>query len=705
MHQTRQKQLLNLGDTSFRRHDYATVLPYCLATLLKLRIDNQEVSWNGNPTIQAEYYKSLLDNSDFFAESSDRSRLSQRGRTNTNILVKLGLCTPDRVVSQVAKNWIDTESNIKQPDQIENLIGLKKDNLLYLRQLLKLRFYDQEQRHYVYPFRLIIKILSVVERMPQDMFSLFFFAITPSLSKDSINELIEIASTYNNRRPAKDEKERIKKKLCEIIPESCPTGDKTRNDINKLFSKNNFSSPTLDSCSDTFTDLFKNTFYNHKSPDAVSEYYLFFHFLMLFNTAHDSQTLMQLKQISNRRSIRSAFAAGGKLFQSEKQPHAGVQQFLDANSSSIFLQQPLDFYAIYMQFIYSKNASLRAEYLDMSSRIMLLSGIITNISGQFSLRYSKLWKDLFDYRDVPLNGLDPYKAYEQDKSSIFYSDQSVIDILGYSTDLCRQFLDDFIEESDVATLEDLQRQFQNIQSDRFKDLIRSVFPKNKVIDILRKIDQHNDQDKSVAQSADRYVKRNVTDATDIPTIFEYILNIAWFYLSNEKIDPFTSMNLTCDGNMRPLTHASGGAGDIEVRQSDSVIVLLEASLMNGNTQKRGELEPVIRHSTNLTIDNPDCCVQTIFCSNAIDNDVANIYRATSNIELYHSSRKGAAPADGVNIFAITIQELITFLNDDRLSADVLLRKIYEFGQQDRNAVNRWEWGNWRELRIRSMHEW
>ena len=149
MHQTRQKQLLNLGDTSFRRHDYATVLPYCLATLLKLRIDNQEVSWNGNPTIQAEYYKSLLDNSDFFAESSDRSRLSQRGRTNTNILVKLGLCTPDRVVSQVAKNWIDTESNIKQPDQIENLIGLKKDNLLYLRQLLKLRFYDQEQRHYV----------------------------------------------------------------------------------------------------------------------------------------------------------------------------------------------------------------------------------------------------------------------------------------------------------------------------------------------------------------------------------------------------------------------------------------------------------------------------------------------------------------------------------------------------------------------------
>lgn len=704
MYQMRQKQLLNLGDTSFRRHDYATVLPYCLTTLLQLRIDNKEVFWNKNPTIQAEYYKSLLDNSDFFAESSDRSRLSQRGRTNTDILVKLGLCTPDRVVSQVAKNWIDTESDMEQPDQIENLVGLKKDNLLYLRQLLKLRFYNQERTKYVYPFRLIIKILSIVERMPQDVFSLFFFAITPSMSRDSINQLIEIASTYDNRRPAKDEKERIKKRLNESIPESCPTGDKTRNDINELFSKNDFNSPTLDGCSDTFIDLFKNTFYNRKSRNAVSEYYLFFHFLMLFNKAHDSQTLAQLKQISNRPSIRSAFAAGGRLFQSENQPHSGVQQFLDANRTSIYLQQPLDFFAIYMQFIYSKNASLRAEYLDMSSRIMLLSAIITNINGQFSLRYSKLWKGLFDYRDIPLNGVGSYKAYEQDENSIFYSEQSVIDILGYSTDLCRQFLDGFIRGSGVATLEELRQQFQNIQSDQFKDLIRSEFPKSKVIKILQKIDQHNDTNKSVARCADRYVKNNVTDATDIPTIFEYILNIAWFYLSNKTIDPYRSMNLTCDGNMRPLSHASGGAGDIEVRQSHSVIVLLEASLMNGNTQKRGELEPVIRHSTNLTIDNPDCCVQTIFCSNAIDSDVANIYRAASNIELYHSSRKGAAPTDGVDIFAITIQELITFLNDDHLSADIILRKIYEFSQQDRNAVNRWKWGDWRESRIESMHE-
>lgn len=704
MYQMRQKQLLNLGDTSFRRHDYATVLPYCLTTLLQLRIDNKEVFWNGNPTIQAEYYKSLLDNSDFFAESSDRSRLSQRGRTNTDILVKLGLCTPDRVVSQVAKNWLDTKSDIKQPDQIEDLVGLKKDNLFYLRQLLKLRFYNQEQTQYVYPFRLIIKILSVAEQMPQDVFSLFFFAITPSLSRDSINRLIEIASAYDNSRPAKDEKERIKKEISESIPDSCPTGDKTRNDINELFSKNDFNFPTLDGCSDTFINLFKSTFYNRKSSNAVSEYYLFFHFLMLFNKAHDSQTLAQLKRISNRPSIRSAFAAGGRLFQSDNQPHSGVQQFLDANRSSIYLQQPIDFYAIYMRFIYSKNESLRAEYLDMSSRIMLLSGIITNISGQFSLRYSKLWKKLFEYHDIPLNGLDSYKVYEQDENSILYIDQSVIDILGYSTDLCKLFLDDFVDKSGVATLKDLKQQFQNIQSDQFKDLLLSEFPKNKVIDILRKIDQHNDKDRSVARRADRYVKRNVTDATDIPTIFEYILNIAWFYLSNETIDPFTSMNLTCDGNMRPLSHASGGAGDIEVRQSDSVIVLLEASLMNGNTQKRGELEPVIRHSTNLTIDNPDCCVQTIFCSNAIDSDVANIYRAASNIELYHSSRKEATPTDGVDIFAITIQELITFLNDDHLSANIILQKIYEFSQQDRNAVNRWEWGDWRESRIRSMHE-
>lgn len=699
MYQTRRQQLLNFGDTSFRRHDYAVVLPYCLKTLSHLKVDDKEIRWAKNEAIQAEYYKLLLDNTDFFSESSDRSRLSQRGRTNTNIMVKLGLATPSRIVSPVAKDWLNPDSGIKQPDQIENLIGLKTDNLLYLRQLLKLRLYDNRKAKYVYPFRLIIKTMSVIDRMPKDIFSLFFFAITPDLSIDSINRITALAATYDNRKLDEQEADRIKTELRKIAPEPLA---KTKEDFNKLLESGDFSSPTLDSCPPDFKDLFADTFFNKKSSKAVSDYYLFLHHLFCFNRDRNPQTLKCLKDITKKDSVRSAFAAGSRLFKTE-QRHAGVQQFLETNKDSIYLCDPPDCYSIYLQFIASKKEQLQSEYLDMSCRIMLLSGILTNINGQISLRYSALWKRLFEHHDIPLNGQGSYKEYEQDENSAFYRDITAIEILGYSQSQCEDFLRDYAADSGVGTLAELQQQFHNQQSEQFKDLIQSEFPKNKVVEILAKIDLHNSRDKSKAEEADKDVQRLVTDSADIPTIFEYILNIAWFYLSNMKTDPLRSMNLTCDGNMRPLSHASGGAGDIEVLQNETTLVLLEASLMSGNTQKRGELEPVIRHSTNLTIDNPGQAVRTIFCANAVDNDVANIYRAASNIELYHSSKKEAEPTHGVIIFAITIQELITFLSDERLNADTILQRIGEFSEEDRESGN-WEWGDWRKSRVKSLLE-
>ena len=58
--------------------------------------------------------------------------------------------------------------------------------------------------------------------------------------------------------------------------------------------------------------------------------------------------------------------------------------------------------------------------------------------------------------------------------------------------------------------------------------------------------------------------------------------------------------VSLDGNKLPLVHKGGGAGDIEV-VTDSNATLIEATLMDSNTQKRGELEPVIRHSVNFCL--------------------------------------------------------------------------------------------------------
>ncbi|WP_429997473.1 AlwI family type II restriction endonuclease, partial [Mycoplasmopsis bovis] len=60
--------------------------------------------------------------------------------------------------------------------------------------------------------------------------------------------------------------------------------------------------------------------------------------------------------------------------------------------------------------------------------------------------------------------------------------------------------------------------------EEFRDYIYKKFPKKKVIEILQNIDTRNDE----------FVFNLVTRNATIPTIYEYILTIAWFYISESK---------------------------------------------------------------------------------------------------------------------------------------------------------------------------
>jgi len=119
------------------------------------------------------------------------------------------------------------------------------------------------------------------------------------------------------------------------------------------------------------------------------------------------------------------------------------------------------------------------------------------------------------------------------------------------------------------------------------------------------------------------------------------------------------MNLTIDGNFKPLIHAVGGEGDIVIEYSD-LTLMLEATLMNKNSQKCGELEPMIRHATNLTVQKPDD-VFTIFVADELDNNVINIFKAMTQVEL--GSTQSPKTTAAVSIFALSINELNSIINN------------------------------------------
>lgn len=700
----REKQVFNFGDTSFRRKDYGTALPFCLSTLIGMGIDDDSVCWRKNDSVQAQYYRLLLHNSDYFKGREESDDPRKRARTNTNVLVKLGLINSDRVASTLSKNWI-LKGKIKPADLIESTMGLKNDNLIYLRQLLKVRLYSKVGDKFVYPFRYILKLLSAVADLPKDIFSPFLYAISPLMDAATIDNLIDLAKSYNPEFDAKTEERRIKAEISKI--QSSLDGEviKSRDQIAKLFKSTEFTNNSLSDCSEAFRQQFTEVFYNRKSGRFVADYFLFIKYLKQVTEEPTSQSIALLKEVSKRKSNISAFGCGKNPFIFGSKRHISPYDFLIKNRDNPYLSDDGNGYTIYQEFRRSKHKELTNEYLDMNKRIMELSGIIADHGGRFYLRYRDLWKSLFDFAEIKLVGEEDYSEYESNISSPFYTDLSLVEIIGKGCppEWPHNFLMRFAEAHNLSSLAELQNRYEEKRIEDFKSFIITNFSKETVIEILSNINKHN-ADRVTAEKADKAVKAKVTESTDIPTIFEYILNIAWFYLSEEKTDPLNSMNLVCDGNMLPLTHAPGGAGDIEVRQDASTIVLLEATLMNPNAQKRAEMEPVIRHAANLTVENPGYNVQTIFCANQIDDDVANIYRATSMVELYHSAIQDCRPANGTNIFSITIQELIGFLQDEDMTAGIMLRMMDGFFQQDRSTPKNWAWGNWRKNRINQMIE-
>ena len=54
------------------------------------------------------------------------------------------------------------------------------------------------------------------------------------------------------------------------------------------------------------------------------------------------------------------------------------------------------------------------------------------------------------------------------------------------------------------------------------------------------------------------IKRYVNEDATVPTIYEFIVAIAWYYISDKKISVYDSLNLTLNGDLEPVIHAGGG---------------------------------------------------------------------------------------------------------------------------------------------------
>ncbi|USI64213.1 AlwI family type II restriction endonuclease (plasmid) [Lactococcus lactis subsp. lactis] len=98
---------------------------------------------------------------------------------------------------------------------------------------------------------------------------------------------------------------------------------------------------------------------------------------------------------------------------------------------------------------------------------------------------------------------------------------------------------------------------RNQKEKKFRNIIKKEFPKSKIQELLPMFITREDEK----------IQEMVTDLAKVPDIFEYILAIAWFYLSDTEYSIIDSLKLPLDANFKPLGHASGGDGDIIINGS------------------------------------------------------------------------------------------------------------------------------------------
>lgn len=409
-----------------------------------------------------------------------------------------------------------------------------------------------------------------------------------------------------------------------------------------------------------------------------------------FIDSHSADDLHRMLSVyeANKPMLNKAFGYGSNIFKNKRGNRPTVDSFLKTEKLDFF-KEPLNL-AFYRRFVRSKTIDTIREYSDTTIRIFKATGLISFDNGYVELVCRDLCECIFDVNVVKSQIMGDMETdtkaknadeYEIGINSYYCSNHSVTAILGYSEEMIDSIISDIQAEFDGAEINIIPQIIKRRRRSDFDSFVDRNYPEDRVKTLLGLFSD---------RSNDSIIKEEVCPDATVPTIYEYVVGLAWYYFSNKTIDLLDSFNLTLSANFEPLTHAGGGMGDIVIYE-DKRVVMLEATLMNANSQKRGEWEPVLRHSVNLKIDEENAAgreVTTFFIADSFDFNTINIWKAISSVPLQSSTDKSKF-TDSVIIMPINTDEL-TRLMDRKNEYGEIITQVRALFLNDITSFDR-EW--------------
>ncbi len=613
-----------IGTTSYRTDKFNMSIEMQLTLLKEFRElpENKGKSWMGNNAFQAEYYNFLKSRG--FVKG-DAPRPDKDAREKTSGLRDIGLLDNERNITAAGEELIRIARS--GDFSSDNPLQIPRDSYLYFKQLLKTS--NDVDGKSVRPFLVFLYVVSKTEYLTYNEFT---YLLPLCIDKETTDKVIGcILSSRNGSLNYED-----------II-------------LSVLMDMENYQQALelLQSQATVDEELICNIGINRKSARYDKPYYQIY--LSLRGIALEHKDLaLELYGATKKLTNSKVGSAWRKYFYK-----SSARSVIKREGTAVLNAAPV------------LGAKTEREFREEFFKLMHLFKAKATLSDYFDLnrRYFKITDIvLFEDSKVKLDVLP--KCYIEgvieelselafEKTELLPKNVALEEIapcLRIDTGRLYWRLGRILGKN-VTDKESAHRAIRDERYARFNRLIDERFDKDTLLTLFSHFENRNDEE----------IRALVTDNADIPTIFEYVLGIAWYVISDRKGNALEYMNLSLEADLLPKTHAGGGEADIvwkyeKTEDYPKHTLLIEATLADGSNQRRMEMEPVSRHLGEYCLANPGEEAYCVFATTFLNTNVISDFRARRFMEYYNTS--GTKFITGMKILPIQTSELKALLKFD-----------------------------------------
>lgn len=640
----------SVGTTSFRTKDFNKTIEEQLQLLNEFWKNpaNSNEKWEDNVPLQKRYY-AFLKSKGFL--SGEAGRPDKDAREKTSGLVEIGLLDKQRRLTEAGKTLL--QISLSQDFSPDNALEIQRDSFVYFKQLIKTcNTLDSELNIKVRPFLVFLYVVNKVGYLTKNEFT---YLLPLCIDKQTTNFLV--AKIHEARENNKE------LKYDEII-------------LDVLLSKTNYQSALyyfLNS-KDVNEEVICEIGINRKSPKYDKKYYGVYTSLKEIVFSHKKNVLdfyRSVQHISQKPWWNKCFFKNireGNVMREGR----GIFKDVPILKSQTLKEFKTHFFRI--MHLFKAKATLH-DYFDLNRRYFKATDVVIFKDSMVMLdTLPKYYVENIADQIIDL-------AFEDtDKLALDCTLKDIAEFLEIDSEYLNRKVEEVFGEK-IGDSAELRKYIQRERNRRFAKLVDEKFTKETLLNLLVLFEKRKDKE----------IKDLVTDSADVPTIFEYVLGVIWYIVSDRPENALDFMNLSLGADLLPKTHAGGGEADLVWQYGATEFygrhtLLLEATLAESTGQRRMEMEPVSRHLGDYRLEHPEQEAYCIFVTTYLHPNVISDFYGRRFMPYY--SNDGAKQVRGLKIVPMQTSELKTILiNDLRYSQIYAMSKIfYETSSDNSNPL-------------------